>query len=121
MGINNVYSESFRRNAVAVVRAGFATATIAKRLGMPETSLRNWLSNPRYADVQPASEEILAQLPTEGSGLVPITTKKSETSIIDFKKCVHAVIRSHNGLTIEFPEGLPIDHLVKILTAMKDD
>lgn len=39
MGINNVYSESFRRNAVSEVRAGFATETIAKRLGMQETSL----------------------------------------------------------------------------------
>ena len=121
MGVNNVYSEAFRRNAVSVVRAGFATATVAKRLGMPETSLRNWLSNPRYADVQPATEEVLAQLPAENTGLVPITSKKTENYVVDFKKCVHAVIRSSNGLTIEFPEGLPIDHIVKILTAMKED
>ena len=121
MGINNTYSEEFRRNAVSVVRAGYATATIAKRLGMPETSLRNWLPNPRYADVQPASEEVLAQLPTESTGLVAITSKKTENCVVDYKKCVHAVIRSCNGLTIEFPEGLPVDHLVKILTAMKED
>lgn len=121
MAINNVYNEQFRRNAVAVVRAGYATATTAKRLGMPETSLRNWLGNPRYADVQPASEEILAQLPTGKLNLVPVERHRSDECAFDFKSCVHAVIRSSNGITMEFPEGLSVEHLVKILKAMKED
>ena len=75
MRINNTYSESFRVNAVAVVRSGYAVSTTAKRLGMPEKSLRNWMKHPKYTEVQPAGEEVLAVLPesqVNETKLVPI-------------------------------------------------
>lgn len=116
MGINNTYSESFRRNAVAVVRSGYAVSTTAKRLGMPETSLRNWVKHPRYAEVQPASEEILAALPvpqvTEGTKLVPITkTEKKISPVGEIKLKV-------GKMEMSLPQNFGKDSLVTIIKAL---
>lgn len=72
----NNYTEEFRRNAVSVVRSGYGIANLAKRLHIPPSSIRNWLENPRYADVPPAGDELMAMIPKEQpstQGLVQIT------------------------------------------------
>lgn len=72
----NSYTEEFRRNAVSVVRSGYGIANLAKRPHIPPSSIRNWLENPRYADVPPAGDELLAMIPKEQpstQGLVQIT------------------------------------------------
>ena len=61
----NTYTEEFRRNAVAVVRAGSGIANLAKRLQVPPSSIRNWVGNPRYSDIEPADKELLAMIPQE--------------------------------------------------------
>ena len=58
----NTYTEEFRRNAVAVVCAGYGIANLAKRLHVPPSSIRNWVGNPRYSDIEPADEELLKKL-----------------------------------------------------------
>ena len=116
MGINNTYSESFRRNAVAVVRSGYAVSTTAKRLGMPETSLRNWVKHPRYAEVQPASEELLAALPTapqaQTSALVPITKSEKKVSPVGEIKLKVGKIE------MSLPQNFGKDSLVTIIKAL---
>lgn len=72
----NTYTEEFRRNAVAVVRAGYGIANLAKRLHVPPSSIRNWVGNPRYSDIEPADKELLAMIPqeqTDSHGLVQIS------------------------------------------------
>lgn len=59
----NTYTDEFRRNAVAVVRSGYGISNLAKRLHVPPSSIRNWLANPKYSDVPPAQDELLAMLP----------------------------------------------------------
>lgn len=61
----NTYTDEFRRNAVAVVRAEYGIANLAKRLHVPPSSIRNWLANPKYSDVPPAGDELLAMIPQE--------------------------------------------------------
>lgn len=61
----NSYTEEFKKNAVAVVKTGYGVANLAKRLHVPPSSIRNWLDHPKYMDVEPADEKLLAMIPAE--------------------------------------------------------
>lgn len=58
----NHYPEETKRNILAAVKAGVTQGSIMGRLGVPETTIRNWKKKLGYADIQPASEEILKAL-----------------------------------------------------------
>ena len=112
----NTYTEEFRRNAVAVVKSGYGILTLAKRLNIPPTSLRNWIEHPKYKDIQPASEEVLAALPApqvnEETKVVPIT--KTE------KKCIpNGEIKLKVGkMEMSLPQDFGKESLVTIIKAL---
>ena len=116
MRISDTYSESFRVNAISAVRSGYAVSITAKRLGMPETSLRNWMKHPRYAEVQPAGEEILAALPehqvNDKTKLVPIT--KTERKNLPFGEIKIKV----GKMEMSLPQDFGKDSFVTIIKAL---
>ncbi|MBR1583297.1 MAG: transposase [Spirochaetales bacterium] len=79
----NTYTEEFKRNAVSVVRAGYSVPSMARRLNVPESTIRNWASHPRYQEVEPATEELLTQIPgfqVQKSQLIRIDNRRAERS-----------------------------------------
>ena len=115
----NTYTEEFRRNAVAVVRAGYGITNLAKRLHVPPSSIRNWVGNPRYSDIAPADEELLARIPqeqTDYQGLVQIGR--------------NGVFRNENNLPvlkirigsaeIETPENISAGSFRLLVEALRD-
>ncbi|MBR1919148.1 MAG: transposase [Spirochaetales bacterium] len=65
---NNSYPEEFKRNAVAVINSGIRLTDVARRLGIPKSTLFAWSRSQTYGNVGTASAEILRSLPaTEGS------------------------------------------------------
>ena len=81
----NTYTDEFRRNVVAVIRSGMKACKVADRLNISRYTIYDWLKNPKFADVQPASEEVLAALPApqvnEETKLVPITKTERKVSL----------------------------------------
>ena len=115
----NTYTEEFRRNAVAVIRSGYGVTNLAKRLHVPPSSIRNWLESPRFAEVPPADEELLAMIPKEqpeASSLVQITN--------------NGVFRNQNTLPvlkirigraeIETPENISAGSFRLLVEALRD-
>ena len=58
------YTDSTKKNVVAAVRSGLSIRGLGKRLSIPETTISQWVHSPRYSDVAPASEEVLAAIPS---------------------------------------------------------
>ena len=111
--------EEFKRNAVAVIRTGYSVANLAKRLHIPPSSIRNWLENPRYSDVSPAGEELLAMIPKDQpavSGLVRITDNgvfRNQNTLPVLK------IRIGNA-EIETPENISAGSFRLLVEALRD-
>lgn len=57
------YTDSTKKNVVAAVRSGLSIRGIGKRLSIPLSTISQWVHDPRYSDVAPASEEVLAAIP----------------------------------------------------------
>ena len=81
------YTESTKRNVVAAVRSGLSRRGMGKRLSIPESTISQWVHSPRYSDIAPASEEVLAAIPSlpcpeddSPSGFVKVS-KESETRL----------------------------------------
>lgn len=75
--MNNRYDDTFKTNAVAVIRSGYGVRNLARRLGISATSIENWLKDPRFSDVKPAGSDLMMSLlPTgresTGTGLQPL-------------------------------------------------
>lgn len=97
----NTYTEEFRRNAVAVIRTGFGIDSLDKRLHIPLSGIRNWMKNPRYADVPPAggiTEE--AFLPERREVLGPILDRTHDFCLENEDKAMG--IRINDYLTYLF-------------------
>lgn len=50
------YTDSTKKNVVAAVRSGLSIRGIGKRLSIPLSTISQWVHDPRYSDVAPASE-----------------------------------------------------------------
>ena len=108
----NTYTDEFRRNVVAVIRSGMKACKVADRLNISRYTIYDWLKNPKFADVQPASEEVLAALPApqvnEGTKLVPITkTEKKISPVGEIKLKV-------GKMEMSLPQNLEKDSLVSL-------
>ena len=58
------YTDSTKKNVVAAVRSGLSIRGIGKRLSIPLSTISQWVHDPRYSDVAPASEEVLTAIPS---------------------------------------------------------
>ena len=110
------YPEEFKRNTMAVIKTGYAINPLAKRLGIPATTIRNWIHHPDFAEVQPASEELLAALPTapqaQTSALVPITKSEKKVSPVGEIKL------KVGKMEMNLPQNFEKDSLVTIIKAL---
>ena len=50
------YTDSTKKNVVDAVRSGLSIRGIGKRLSIPLSTISQWVHDPRYSDVAPASE-----------------------------------------------------------------
>ncbi len=120
--VQNKYSDEFKKDIVAVIRAGWPKKTIAKRLGISIATIRYWVSQDRFRDIQPASEETIKALTTEIAtvsnyqkpSLVQLTKRENET-----KRESNAMVKVCYGkLSIEFSNGLEVEDLKAIIQAL---
>ena len=120
--VQHTYSDEFKKNIVAVIRAGWPKKTIAKRFGISIASVRNWVSQDRFKDIQPASEETIKALSTEIAAasnyqkpsLVQLTKRENEA-----KSESNAMVKVCYGkLSIEFSNGLEVEDLKAIIQAL---
>lgn len=112
----NTYNEEFKTNVVSVVRSGYSVSALAKRLSIPPTSITNWVHHPKYSEVQPASEEVLAALPApqvnDETKLVPITkTEKKVSPIGEIKIKI-------GKMEMSLPQNCGRDSLVTLIKAL---
>ena len=75
------YTESTNRNVVAAVRSGLTIRGMGKRLSIPESTISQWVHSPRYSDFAPASEEVLAAIPS-----LPCSENDSPTGFVKVRK-----------------------------------
>ena len=75
------YTESTKRNVVAAVRSGLSIRGMGKRLSTPESTISQWVHSPRYSDVAPASEEVLAAIPS-----LPCPENDSQSGFVKVRK-----------------------------------
>ena len=115
----NSYTEELRRNAVAVVRSGYGLTSLAKRLSIPPTTIRNWLGDPRYSDVAPAGKDLISKLPPEqasGESLVLI----GENSAVVNKCCLPDLKIRIGNAVIEIPKNISAEAFRLLIQALRD-
>ena len=79
----SLYTEEAKMNAVAAVRAGLSQVSVARRLGIPGTTLSSWVKDERYSEVGPASREVLAAIPEDPckGGFLAVPTVGTEQAL----------------------------------------
>ena len=75
------YTESTKRNVVAAVRSGLSIRGMGKRLSIHESIISQWVHSPRYSDVAPASEDVLAAIPS-----LPCPENDSQSGFVKVRK-----------------------------------
>ena len=116
----NTYTEDFKRNAVAVVRSGYRISTLAKRLDIPPSSIRNWLEHPRYADVKPAGEDLLAKVPSEDkSNTSELVLIGEKTTLLSRNRLPELKITIGNAV-IEVPKNTSADSFKILIQSLRD-
>jgi transposase-like protein len=78
--VQNSYTDEFKKNTVAVIRAGWPLKTTARRLGISVNTIRYWVSQDRFKDIQPASGETIKALSTE----IAAVSNYQNPSLADF-------------------------------------
>ena len=123
MKVQNNYTDEFRRNVVAVVRSGIKAYEVSKRLGIPTTTIFDWLHKDKFSSVGPASEEVLAALPPKQ---LAIASPREENSLVKIEKKRTKPVEASNSpikisygkLNMEFPNGLKTKDLKAIIQAL---
>jgi len=115
----NTYTEEFRKNAVAVVRSGYGIANLAKRLHVPPSSIRNWMEHPRYSDVPPATDELLAMLPKENQ-TQSLMVKVEDRGIFTNQNSLPVMKIRIGNAEIETPENISAGSFRLLIQALRD-
>ena len=120
--VQNSYTDEFKKNTVAMIKAGWPLKTTARRLGISVNTIRYWVSQDRFKDIQPASGETIKALSTEIAAvsnyqkpsLVQLTKKENEA-----KRESNAMVKVCYGkLSVEFSNGLEVEDLKAIIQAL---
>ncbi len=123
MRVLNNYTDDFRKNVVSVIRSGMKASDVSKRLGIPLTTVFDWLHNKKFSSVGPASEEVLAALPPRQ---LAITSPNEENSLVRIEKeetkhfegSNFPIKISYGKLSIELANGLKTEDLKAIIQAL---
>ena len=70
----NSYSEEFKKNTVAVIRAGLPLRVTARKFSVPVNTIACWLAQDRFKDIGPAHEPVIKAV-FEQSELKPCVQK----------------------------------------------
>ncbi len=122
MRVLNKYTDEFRRNVVSVLRSGMKVYDVARRLDVPISTIWGWLHEDKFASVGPASDEVLAALPSKALTL-PSSNKSSLIKIAQKEEPKQAnkessIRVSYGKLNIEFANGLTTENLRTIIQAL---
>lgn len=108
------YEESTKVNVVAAVRSGLSQSSIACRLGIPSTTVQQWVENPKNGDVGPASKDVLAALPPVESSQCLIKVSPS----IDHNTSTSNKMKISCGKLIFEAEAFTSDTITMIIRAL---
>lgn len=117
--MSNIYSEEFRTNVVAVVRSGFGIEKLAKRLSIPPTSVRNWVKNPKYANVLPAGEDLLSKLPEEQTASQGLVLIGDNTAFVN-RCCLPSLRIKIGNAEIETPHNTCAEVFRTLVQTLKE-
>lgn len=115
----NSYTEDFRKNAVAVVRAGVAINNLAKRLNIPPTSIRNWVDNPKYSEIGPADKSLIESLPTEEKGQTGLV-RIGQNEIFQNPNNLPAIKIKVGQVEIETPENISAASFKLLILSLRE-
>lgn len=79
-----------KRNVVAAIKSGISQLSISRRFGIPATTVLQWRKNPKYADVQPAGQNILEALPPDPSHFAITYRSEREEHFVQVPKVAEA-------------------------------
>jgi transposase len=90
MGKRQTYSEEYKQNAVEIIKAGKSISTVARDLGVTETSLRRWVeeTKPQIVD----KDARIAELEQENKHLRQDLKESQETAEV-LKKSLGIFVR----------------------------
>lgn len=120
--VQNNYSEEFKRNTVAVIRAGLPLHVTAKKLAVPVNTIVYWLAQDKFKDIGPAPEPLIKAV-LEQNKLEPYVqkpmlvqvTRKVERKEASDKSLVKV---NYGKLSIEFSNGITVESLRTIIQAL---
>ena len=126
--MNNRYDNTFKTNAVAVVRGGYGVRTLARRLGIPSSSIDYWLKDSRFSDVQPADPSLIMSLPPYGREQVETEVQPfvrigcdgpaADRDITPRRICGVSV--RCGRLSLEFHDGMSTEQLACLVRSLGD-
>lgn len=120
--VQNSYSEEFKKNTVAVIRAGLPLRVTARKLSVPVNTIAYWLAQDRFKDIEPAPEAVIKAV-YEQSELEPCVQKPMLVQVTKKEKHKEAPGKSlvkvnYGKLSIEFSNGLTVENLRTIIQAL---
>ena len=115
----NSYTEEFKRNTVAIVRAGFGINSLADRLNIPPTSIRNWVGHPKYSDVQPAGEDLIGKLPDRTPGVQNLVQIGEHAALMN-RNCLPELKIRIGSAEITVPRNTHVDTFRILMQALRD-
>ena len=115
----NSYTEEFKKNTVAIVRAGYGINSLASRLNIPPTSIRNWVGHPKYSDVRPAGDDLIEKLPDSTPGVQNLVQIGENAGLINRNCLPELKIRIGNA-EITVPRNTHVDTFRILMQALRD-
>lgn len=120
--VQNRYSEEFKKNTVAVIRAGLPLRVTANKLTVPVNTIAYWLAQDKFKDIGPAPEPVIKAVFEQNKletciqkPMLVQVTKKEEHKETSDKSLVKV---NYGKLSIEFSNGLTVENLRTIIQAL---
>ena len=115
----NSYTEDFKRNAVALVRAGYGIGPLANRLNIPPTSIRNWVGHPKYSDVPPADKELFSKVPDNQLGQHDLVLIGENPESIN-RNCLPELKIRIGSSELVIPKNTPVETFKIMMQALRE-
>ncbi len=115
----NSYTDDFKRNAVALVKAGYGIGPLASRLNIPPTSIRNWVGHPKYADVPPADKEMFSKVPDNQLGQQDLVLIGENPGFMN-RNCLPELKIKIGHAELLIPKNTPVETFKILMQALRD-
>lgn len=114
------YPEETKKNVVAAVRSGISQNSIARRLGIPSTTVNQWMRSQKYAGIASAAQNVMEALPADPNakdGYTPQRMVKLSASQLSLSEQSTKMRISFGKLTFE-SESFTSDSIAMIIRAL---